>query len=213
VTSLAGAWSFYRRHGVRSTLARCVEALRRLSYSGRMILFVCPLPSRPPLRPAGVSVERLSVSTLAQADCGSLFGSSDPADLARRLADRFSAGSELWLARVTGRPAGFGWTIRGRAFEPHFFPIQADEVHLFDFFVAADFRGRGVNGALMAECLARLGEQGVRVAHLECAAWNAGQLASLQKTPFRRCASARKLTLFGRPLVLWQRGPRPPTSA
>ena len=196
-------WSFYRSHGLGSTLARCVEAMRRLSHGGRMILFACTLPTAPATQPMGLSVERTSASSLPRAEYLEAFGAQNRAAREQELAARFAAGSELWLARWEGRLAAYGWTIRGSTVKPHFFPIQPDEVHFFDFFVAPDFRGRGINVALMMEVLAQLSEQQIRRVHLECAAWNAAQLRSLNKTVFRRNGAASMVSLFGRSLVIW----------
>ena len=40
-------------------------------------------------------------------------------------------------------------------------------------------------------------------AFIEAAEWNQAQLASLQRTPFRRLGSARKFTLFRHAMVFW----------
>lgn len=195
--------SFYRSHGLRSTIARSREAVRRLSYCGRMVLFSCALPINRPSPVRGVTVERTSASTLPQAEFERTFAVQNPAVRKRQLAERFAAGSELWLARLDGKLAGFGWTIQGRTIEPHFFPLQPDEVHFFDFFVSPEFRGRRINVALMAEVLAQLEGARIRLVHLECAAWNTTQLRSLDKSLFRRYATASKLVFLGRPLVIW----------
>lgn len=198
-------WSFYRSHGLASTLARSVEAMRRLSHGGRMILFTCALPTDHATRLMGLSVERTSAPSLPRAEYLQTFGAQNRAAREQELTVRFAAGSELWLARWEGQLAGFGWTIRGSTIEPHFFPIQPDEVHFFDFFVAPGYRGRGINVALMMEVLARLSEQQIRRVHLECAAWNAAQIRSLKKTVFRRNGAASMVRLFGRSLVIWHR--------
>ena len=203
MSAIARLWSFYRSRGLGSTLARCTESVRRLSYGGRMILFSCVLPTAPASHPAGVSFERHSASSLGRAEFLGVFGEQDTAAREHELAVRFAAGGELWLVRWEGRLAAYGWTIQGSTIEPHFFPIQAEEVHFFDFFVAPPFRGRGINVALMLEVLARLSEHGVRRVHLECAAWNAVQLRSLGKSLFRRNGAARMFRLFGRSLVIW----------
>jgi GNAT superfamily N-acetyltransferase len=168
-----------------------------------MVLFSCALPAEQAARPAGLSVERTNALTLPKAEYLSVFGAQNTGARERELATRFAAGSELWLARIEGRMAAFGWTIRGSTIAPHFFPIQPDEVHFFDFFVAPEFRGCGVNVVLMMEVLTRLNEEQVRCAHLECAAWNAAQLRSLSRTVFRRNGVASMVRVFGRSLVIW----------
>jgi ribosomal protein S18 acetylase RimI-like enzyme len=168
-----------------------------------MILFSCSLPIKRPQPVGGVSVERTSASTLPKDEYTRSFGVQNPTVRMQQLAALFAAGGELWLARLDGELAGFGWTIQGRTIEPHFFPLQPDEVHFFDFYVSPEFRGRRINVALMTEVLAQLDGAIIRRAHLECAAWNAAQLHSLDKSLFRRYATASKLTFLGRALVIW----------
>ena len=201
--TLSRLLSFYRSHGLRSTAARCAEAFRRLSFAGRMVLFSCTLPA-PQANPlAGFSLDRSSAATLAKAEYLQVFGATNTAAREEELAVRFAAGSQLWLARSNGELAAYGWTIQGTTVAPHFFPLEADEVHFFDFFVAPAFRGQGINVALMNAVLAQLGSEPVCRVHLECAAWNAAQLRSLHKTVFRPCGQASLFRLWRRSLVIW----------
>lgn len=196
--------SFHRRHGLSATVARCGVAFQRARFFGRMVLFSCPLPLERVNRTAQICVERVGGNTISKKDYDCLMDVSNPAVRARQLAERFQAGSELWLAKMDGKLAGFGWTIRGRTIEPHFFPLQSGEAHLFDFFVFPEFRGRGINVDLVMEILARLGGPAVCRAHIECAAWNGAQIRSLSKTLFRRCGEATKMKVFGHVVVIWR---------
>lgn len=203
MSAVTRLWSFYRSHGLGPTLARGTESIRRLSYGGRMILFSCVLPAPPVGHSSALSFDRHNAASLDRAEYLGVFGQRDAAARETELTARFAAGSELWLARWEGRLAAYGWTIQGGTIEPHFFPIQAEEVHFFDFFVAPGMRGRGINVALMLEVMARLGEQGVRRMHVECAAWNAAQLRSLDKCALQRNGAARMVRVFGHSLVIW----------
>lgn len=196
---------FYRRHGLRSTVARCLTASRRSMYFGRMVLFSCPLPLQQLGVTQQIKVERVNASSLLQNDYERMLNDGDPAGRARELSRRFAAGSELWLAKLDGQLAGFGWTLKGGTIEPHFFPLLPDDVHLFDFYVYPEFRGRGFNIALLKEILDRLSQEKVRHAHIECAAWNQAQLRSLKKTPFLRYGEATQFSVFGRTVVIWRR--------
>lgn len=201
---LRRAMSFFKRYGLRASVFRGFTALYRLSFLGRMILFHCFLPVQNCEQPQGFQIERVGRTTLSSADHLRLVNNAlNPAVRARQIAERFEAGGELWLAKLGEELVGYGWTIRGRTMEPHFFPIQADDLHLFDFFVFPEFRGRGLNVALLMDILVRLSGEGIRWAHIECAAWNKAQIHSLTKTPFCMYAEATKMCVLGRPAVLW----------
>lgn len=200
---LRRAMSFFKRNGLRASVIRGFLALYRLFFLGRMILFHCALPVQNFAQPQGVQVERVGQMTLSIGDHQRLANAWNPAIRAGQIAERFEAGSELWLAKLCEELVGFGWTIRGRTMEPHFFPIQADELHLYDFFIFPEFRGRGFNVALLSDILARSSAEGIWRAHIECAAWNKAQLHSLTKTPFSMYAEATKMCVLGRPVVLW----------
>jgi GNAT superfamily N-acetyltransferase len=198
-------FAFYRRHGLRATGARFGAALKHLPYLGRMVLFSCPLPVDRSKGVPGISIERVSAATVSKEDYARVLDVWNFSTRARQLAQRFAAASELWLAKANGDLAGFGWSIQGRTVEPYFFPLQPEDVHLFDFFVFPEYRGRGINVLLIMEILSRLSGEPVRRAHIECTAWNRPQLRSLSKTPFRRYAEAAKVTALGRSLVIWHR--------
>ena len=80
-------------------------------------------------------------------------------------------------------------------------------MHLFDFHVFPQYRGRGINPFLVTHILESLARVGAGRAFIEAAEWNKAQLSSLTKTPFRRLGMARKLTIFRRTIVLWSDGP------
>ena len=170
---------------------------------GRMILFSCRLPVEQSNRTRNVCIERVGGTTISKEDCDRIVDVVNPSIRTRELANRFAAGSELWLAKVDGKLAGFGWTINAKTIEPYFFPLQRDDVHLFDFYVFPEFRGRGINAAIIMDILHKLGTEKVCRAHIESAAWNNAQLCSLKKTAFCQYAVATKVRLFGRSLVLW----------
>lgn len=197
--------SYFQRNGLWPTVRRCFGELHRLSFFGRMVLFHCPLPLETVERTPWLHVERVSQSTLLNGDRERLVNAWNPSIRVRQIADQFDAGSELWLGKLGGELAGFGWTIRGRTMETHFFPLLPDDLHLFDFFVFPEFRGRGVNVALMMKILTSISSEGIRRAFIECAAWNRPQLRSLRKTPFCRYGEATKISVLKRSVVLWHR--------
>lgn len=168
-----------------------------------MVLFSCDLPVEWFNRSAEICIERVTSGNLSRKDHERILEVWHPSTVDRQLIDRFDAGSELWLAKVNGGLAGFGWTIQGRSIKPHFFPLQSGDVHLFDFFVFPEYRGRGINVALVMEILTKLGAENVKRALIECASWNDAQLRSLNKTAFRRFGMATKVTILGHSIVIW----------
>lgn len=195
--------SFFRRHGLRATATRCFIELHRLSFLGRMALFQCMLPVKDMEKPPWLEVERVSPTTLDANDRNRILNVWHPEVTSKLITARFEAGAELWLAKASSGLAGFGWSIRGPAIEPHFFPLLPDDLHLFDFYVFPEFRGRNINVALLRELLVRAGQEGAHCAHIECAMWNTPQIRSLSKTPFHKYAEATKFYMFGRLIVLW----------
>jgi GNAT superfamily N-acetyltransferase len=122
-----------------------------------------------------------------------------------QLAERFAQGASLWLFKVEGKLAAYGWTIIGRTMEPHFMPLGANDAHLFDYFVFPEYRGRRINPALVNHVLARLVSERRNRAYIEAAAWNLAQLNSLGRTPFRPLGRAWKFGIFGKTVVIWSR--------
>jgi GNAT superfamily N-acetyltransferase len=199
-------WNYYRQHGTRATLQRLRAAVQRASSSiGRMELYVCDLPTTPIAEPSSLGVlERISgLSSLKAEDLARLVSHWNPKVKRRQINERFATHAELWLLRCNGFIAAYGWTIKGQTIEPHFSPLTPRDVHLFDFFVFPEFRGRGLNPALVSRILLAVGQEGLTRAFIEAAAWNQAQLASLRKTPFRPLGAARRLCLGKSVLVLW----------
>jgi hypothetical protein len=175
-----------------------------------MVLFYCEIPAQDspmPYMPSSLRVERKRSETeisLQELREITSFGNSK---LARRnLKERFALGSSLWLIRSADRIAGYGWTLQGRTVEPHFFRLGKNDVHLFDFLIFPQYRGRGLNPLLVSYILAALAIESQGRAFIEAAEWNQAQLTSLQRTPFHLLSSATKVTILGRSVVCWGRG-------
>jgi ribosomal protein S18 acetylase RimI-like enzyme len=194
---------YYRRNGLASTYTRLKESLRRAAYGGRYFLYFCPLPLKESPDSSTIRVERTKSGTLSVTDHARIIEASVSPAKALEISERFAKGCELWLAKQEDLLCGFGWTIKADTVAAHFFPLDQDEVHLFDFYVFPEFRGRRVNIGLLTHILSALSAEGVRGAHLECAAWNTSQIHSLKKSPFRPYAVASKITLFAHVIVFW----------
>jgi len=119
----------------------------------------------------------------------------------RNITERFDRGASLWLIKSHDKLAGYGWTLQGRTIEPHYFPLGPYDVHLFDFYVFPQYRGRRINPSLVTHILGSLATDSQSRALIEAAEWNEAQLSSLARTPFRRLGLARKVTVFGWTIV------------
>ena len=206
-TSISRFSDYYRRHGLRATIGRMGVALKRAFFSGRSVLFYCDLArlTAPPADlPSFLKVERKrSPAELSPEDLEGMTSFWNPKLATRNMKERFGKGASLWLIKSRDSLAGYGWTLWGSTVEPHYFPLGPDDVHLFDFHVFPQYRGRGMNPFLVTHILRSLATEGADRALIEAAEWNQAQLSSLLKTPFRRLGQARKLTIFGRTIVCW----------
>jgi len=114
------------------------------------------------------------------------------------------------VAKLEGEFAGYGWTIYAETMESHYVPLGCNDVHLFDFHVFQEYRGKGINPALVKYILRTLAEEGKSRALIEVGEWNQAQLKSLRKTPFRSFGVASKYRIFGRNFVIWDVVPPTP---
>jgi GNAT superfamily N-acetyltransferase len=172
-----------------------------------MVLFYYDLPKRVEIKGktfSVVQVERISnIGDLNQQYLERIVEFWNPSVAQRQIRERFQKGGTLWLALSAKELAGFGWTIVGRTITPHYFSLGSNDVHLFDFLVFPEHRGRGVNPALVTHILNQMYTEGRSRAYIESAEWNRPQLISLSKTGFQVIGTARKVTLFERTFVQW----------
>jgi len=198
---------YYSRHGFVATVHRALVAAKRALFYNRMVLFYYDLAdgiSDTSVFPSAIKVERVgNAARLNSDDLQELTSFWNPKQVCRNIQERFRRGASIWLVKVDDRLAGYGWTLRGDTIEPHYFPLGQDDVHLFDFHVLPEFRGRGLNPLLVTHILSTVATESGGRAFIEAAEWNQAQLASLRKTPFRRLGLARLLTVFGHTLTSW----------
>jgi len=208
-SSVSRLTDYFKRNGLRATVRRAGLAAKRGIFSGREVLFYCDLSTLMPSTAdlcGSLNVERHKNQTdLSPRDLQEITSFWNP-DLARRnVKERFGLGASLWLIKLEDNLAGYGWTLQGSTVEPHYFRLGSDDIHLFDFHVFPQYRGRGVNPSLVTYILGSLAVESHGRAFIEAAEWNHAQLASLRRTPFRRLGSARKLTLLRHTMVFWDR--------
>lgn len=199
---------FVRRYGVWAAFSRVVLEIRR-RWAGRwMVLYSCDLQKigdcRVPVSANGEVERKRTESEVTRGDWIRLLESSNSTEFEAKTKERFAQGASLWLYRIDRRVAGFGWTISDHTMQPHYFPFSYRDVHLFDFFVFPEYRGKGVNPALVCSILDQVSQAGMVRAFIEVWNWNRSQLTSLSRTPFVVLGEAKKTTLFNRSIVLWR---------
>lgn len=183
---------YYRTHGAQATWQRVKVALQRLGSAGQFVLYECPLPIADVPAALGTLHRKKNFQALSADERERIISHWNPEAMRKLMAERFAAGAELWVLHWNSAVAAYGWTLREKTMEPHFFPLKPGDVHLFDFFVFPEFRGRNLNPSLVTQILEAVGQEGSRRALIEAAAWNHAQHASLAKTPFKRTGIARK---------------------
>lgn len=205
--SISRMTDYYSRHGFRATVRRARVNLSRAFFANRMVVFYCDLREQ--------SATQVNIQSSSRVERVANYGELSPQDLEdmtsfwspklahRNMRERFVKGASLWLIRSRDKLAGYGWTLQGRTIEPYYFPLAPEDVHLFDFHVFPQYRGRGLNAQLVTQILHNLATNCDRRAFIEAAEWNQAQLTSLQKTPFRCLGLARSFTIFDHTFVSW----------
>lgn len=206
-TSISRLKAYYTRHGFGATIRRAGLAVRRALFAGHMVVFYCDLAKQtsPAVGSASsLQIDRLrSEAELSPENLQEMTSFWNPKLARGSIKERFAKGASLWLIQSEDRLAGYGWTLQGRTIEPYYFPLAQEDMHLFDFHVFPQYRGRGINTYLVTYILGDLATNCGGRAFIEAAEWNEAQLSSLRKTPFRRIGRARSYTVFGHTFVSW----------
>jgi|HubBroStandDraft_2_1064218.scaffolds.fasta_scaffold94612_1 ribosomal protein S18 acetylase RimI-like enzyme len=199
---------YYRRQGFINTVRRAGLALHRMVFASRTVVFYCDLTDRATsdvVTSSPLTINRrTSEAELSPQDLLSMTNFWNPKQARRNIRERFEKGASLWLVSSDGDLAGYGWSLQGRTVEPYYFPLGKDDIHLFDFHVFPQYRGRGINPLLVTHILHNLAANRRGRAFIEAAEWNEAQLSSLRKTPFGHLGMARSFTLFGHTFVSWK---------
>jgi ribosomal protein S18 acetylase RimI-like enzyme len=209
-SSISRFSGYYKRNGLAATFQRGMLSFRRALLSSRNVLFYCDLSKLQAVTdlPSSITVDRLSSQTgLSQSELSEMTNFWNPALTQSRMTERFALGASLWLIKVDGSLAGYGWTLQARTVEANYFPLGADDVQFLDFHVFPKFRGRALDWFLMTYILNKLSSEGRERAFAEAAEWNQASIASIGSTAFRRFGVARKYKLLGRTVVAWSQKP------
>jgi ribosomal protein S18 acetylase RimI-like enzyme len=208
-TGISRFTDYYRRHGFVATIRRLAVIVRRSLFAGRSVLFYYDLTTQgaaKPSLPAFLSVERKgNMGELNPEDLSAMTSVWNPKLVLRTMEERFGLGALVWLIKSNGNLAGYGWTLKGRTVEPHYFPLGPNDIQFIDFHVFPKFRGRAIDWFLMTQILHQLAEEGPGRAFGESGEWNQASIASFQMARFRRLGMASKRTIFGRTIVSWSK--------
>jgi ribosomal protein S18 acetylase RimI-like enzyme len=200
--------TYYERNGLAPTIQRICVGVRRILFHNRMILMYCDLAKldAPEDLPSSLQIERkTSCTDLTERELQDIVSFWNPTETHKNLRLRFQRGATLWVIKSSGNLAGYIWTIQGDTIVPHYFPLGPDDVHFFDLLIFPKYRGRAMNWILVMHVLHQLAAVGVSRVFSEVKEWNEVSLASFTMTPFRIQGSCRKVTLFGRSLVWWNK--------
>ena len=178
-------------------------------FSNGKVLFYCDLSaqcSMPADLPCSLTVERYRSRTdVGPRDFEEITSFWNPLLSKRNIKTRFEQGGSLWLIKSEGQSwrATVG-PYEGHTIEPHYFRLGPDDVHLFDFQVFPQYRGRGMNPLLVRYILRGLAGECRGRAFIEAAEWNWPAVdISLSRTPFRRLGLATKFTFLRHTIVCW----------
>jgi hypothetical protein len=198
---------YIKSEGMTATIRRALVLLRRTWVDNKLCVYSVDLPEAtcdgPKISPQIEAERKTDVAQISVGDMSRLLGNFGRDARKKQIEDRLRKGSTLWLAKCDGIIAGFGWSIQAKTIEPYLFPLAANDVHLFDYFVFPEFRGRGINVSLVKLILASLKKESVKRAFIETHVWNSAERRSLQKTEFRQIGLCRKLIIFKKPIVIW----------
>jgi RimJ/RimL family protein N-acetyltransferase len=202
--------NYYKRHGFAATSRRTMLYLQRRFFFPRMVLFYCDLAGRSFTNTTNesndVSIERKTrAEEINPQDLQRIVNFWNPEIFRRHLSERFQRGASIWFVRSAGQLAGYGWTLQGGTMEPHYFALGSNDVHLFDFLVFPEYRGRNLNPVLVRRILDQLAAENRSRAYIECAEWNRPQLKSLKKTGFQLLGVARKKYFLGQTFIQWEK--------
>lgn len=201
--------TYWTRHGLWATLRRVWIDVRRTFVQNRFVIFYFDLLKQDDAvlrkaRLSNLSVERKRcLEEIDREDWKRIVEFWNPKITERLFSQRFSAGSSLWLLRLEGALAGYGWTMIGRAMEPYFLPFGDNDVFMYDHLVFPEYRGRRLLSALMTYEVMHMAAESRSRAYFEVAEWNQPCISNVTRTGFRPIGIARKRTVFGRTFIEW----------
>jgi ribosomal protein S18 acetylase RimI-like enzyme len=199
--------NYYRHHGAKSTALRMKEAVRRRLFVNREVLFYMDLVDWSP----GIEIGRCPY-TVHRITCESEFPETwlsrilehlPPEVYVDYMKKRFAKGASIWCLRKEEDLIGFLWVFIGGTMMPHYFPLVASDVHIFDGFILPQFRGQDINALMMTLVMEQMKQMGLQRAYVETMEWNIPARRALEKMQFRSLGLARQRFRKGKTIVTW----------
>lgn len=209
-TCFTRARKHYREHGLIGTIKRSIEFMSRNFIPRQTVIFYVELShieasSYPP--PDNFTIERFtSAEQISNDDIEALCTHRDRSLMLKQIAERLAQGVILFLPKFCGEVVGFSWCVRGTTLIPYFFPFTQNDARIFDTEIFAEFRGHAFAPVLLQYMFLTMRNEGVVRIFTEIYAWNCPCLRAVQKGDFKEYARAKLLKLFGKTIVLWDKG-------
>jgi len=198
---------YYRQEGLFSTIYRIFQKIKEFFFQKPEILFFVDLAKLENEECAishNFRIEYLkSEDEILREDLIVIFENIDEEIMRYFMEERFSQGALLWLVKVNGTPVGYVWSIERKTIRPHYFPLTANDVHLFDNLIFEKYRGQSINSVLIKYVLNELKRNGMVRAFIETKITNTSEIRSLAKTGFKKFALARIYQTKKNSIVFW----------
>jgi ribosomal protein S18 acetylase RimI-like enzyme len=200
--------NYYRHRGAKQTALRIKEAVRRLLFANRDVLFYVDLVEWSP----SMTVDRSCPFTIHRITCESEFPEIwltrileqlPPEVYVVHMKKRFAKGATIWCLRQEEVLIGFLWTLVGDTMMPHYYPLIASDVHIFDGFILPQYRGQGTFTLMMTLVMERLKQMGLRRAYVEASEWNTLASRAFEKMQFHFLGVAHQRFRKGKTVVTW----------
>jgi ribosomal protein S18 acetylase RimI-like enzyme len=200
---------FNKKKGLVSTAREMVHRIARSLWKNRDVIFIMPckhLPFSDRQIPAGYSLLSInSFEALSPSVAAVIESVGVHSIIHKNIKRRFASGARLWLLEHQEVPIGFVWSLVGKTLSPYYFPLQSNDVHLFDNEIFEQFRGKGHNSILIQQVSLRLSAEGADHLFIETGVWNKSELRSLIKNGFITIGIARKKKVRGKIVVIWEK--------
>ncbi len=196
--------------GVRKTAEFFARRLRDVLFHSRELFFTIDLSNRTlATSPGSDSVkvwEKKSFGDLTVKEQEALRGYGSGSLLAL-FEKRFAAGYRLFLTYVDEDLAGGAWIYSGGPGRFFMIPLSQEEFFIVAVFIIDRFRGKGLSLPSLILLLKIMKEYGFRRGFICTKEWNFYQ-RSIIKAGFELVGKVRKVTAFGKNIMIWSGGAR-----
>lgn len=200
---------FLKKKGLVPTAREIARRVARSLWKNRDVIFMMQckrLPFADHKIPAGYFLLSIdSTDALPSSDAVAIMSTGVHSIIQENIKRRFASGARLWLLKHHGEPIGFIWSLAGKTLSPYYFPLQNNDVHLFDNEIFEHSRGKGENSILIQQVSLRLSAEGADRLYIETGVWNEAELRSLTKNGFFTIGIAQKKKVRGRLMVMWEK--------